>query len=601
MASDEQAALLAQIQALSGAIDQRRSTESARGASSAATRGYHGRGGYHSSFSARRGRGNYYSQSQAKQQNAQLPSRHRTLVLSGKPASASENEENPVEGTSATDEAGQESWVKRKSTHNMSLVSSKTFEKTEPARLAAMAATQSAKEASKSAKADARTAKAVAKSRTKAKASIRRGDNMGEVIIDGVIFEFDESGTKLVKKADQSASQSINDEGAKEKEETQQSTESPSTTPLRTSVNGQQFIRTKTGNLISQALLDQRKENRRNSEKLKRLDQIGKEIAERQRLRGGSAPGGRGRGGSKMISVRKKTLCAHFNKTGQCKNGLSCPYKHDPSKLAICPRILRPNGCPLPSGTCPLSHEPKPERIPHCMHFLSTAGNCRNGESCVYVHPSADVHLTNESQICVDFSDFGWCQKGANCDQRHTWDCPEFLRKGKCDRRGCKLMHVVRVSNIGHDGKSGTRQLDDDDLFVRDDDAHLHGMNPSEEEQVDGVNVDENGNQMGKRKRGGRIHEQELEEDGSSDDEDEPGLTFKSKKTKVFNGQDDFISFADMDDEEDEQEAEHQQDERESGLEDDEIEDDEGGNDSEIESVHSHIAEESSGEDEDAD
>ncbi|PWN31973.1 uncharacterized protein FA14DRAFT_114954, partial [Meira miltonrushii] len=339
----------------------------------------------------------------------------------------------------SSDAAEQDGWVKRKSTHNMSLVSSKTFEKTEPARLAAMAATQSAKEASKSAKADARGSKGNS-TRSKARGSIRRGDNMGEVIIDGVIFEFDESGTKLVKKADQSST----DEPAKAEDEATQSIESSSATPLRTSVNGQQFIRTKTGNLISQALLDQRKENKRNSEKLKKLDQIGKEIAERQLLRGGSGSRGRGRGGSKMLSARNKTLCAHFNKTGQCKNGLSCPYKHDPSKLAICPRILRPNGCPLPSGTCPLSHESKPERVPHCVHYLSTAGNCRNGDSCAYVHPSSEVHLTNESQICVDFSDFGWCQKGAKCDQRHTWDCPEFLRKGKCDRRGCKLMHVVR-------------------------------------------------------------------------------------------------------------------------------------------------------------
>lgn len=589
MASDEQAALLAQIQALSGAIDQRRSSGSARGASTAPTRGYYGRGGYHSSYRGGRGRGGYNVQQG--HHNSQLPSRHRTLVLSGKPANSSENEGKPVDSTNATssDSAEQDGWVKRKSTHNMSLVSSKTFEKTEPARLAAIAATQSAKEASKNAKADARASKANS-TRSKARGSIRRGDNMGEVIIDGVVFEFDESGTKLVKKADQSASQSTTDEPAKAQDEAAQSTESSSATPLRTSVNGQQFIRTKTGNLISQALLDQRKENKRNSEKLKKLDQIGKEIAERQLLRGGGGSRGRGRGGSKMLSARKKTLCAHFNKTGQCKNGLSCPYKHDPSKLAICPRILRPNGCPLPSGTCPLSHESKPERVPHCVHYLSTAGNCRNGDSCAYVHPSSDVQLTNESQICVDFSDFGWCQKGAKCDQRHTWDCPEFLRKGKCDRRGCKLMHIVRVSNIGQDGKSGTRQLDDDDLFVRDDDAHLHGDDVSDQ-SGEAQEEESHADQKGKRKRGSRLHEQDLvdDEDASDGEGDaEHGLTFKAKKTKLFSGQDDFIGFDDMDGEDDAEE-EGQEDEKEAGSEDD---------DSEIESVHSSLAEEGSEEDE---
>lgn len=383
---------------------------------------------------------------------------------------------------------------------------------------------------------------------------------MGEVIIDGVTFEFDETGTKLVKKTQRPASE-VPEEGGDEKTEEATATDGPTSTPLRTSVNGQNFVRTKTGNLISQALLDQRRENKRNSAKLKRLEQMGKEIAGRQALRSA------GRGGAKRQAARKKTLCAYFNKTGQCKNGLSCPYKHDLSRLAICPRTLRPSGCPLPSGTCPLSHEPKPERIPHCVHYLANAGACRKGDACTYTHPSSRVELSNESPICMDFSDFGWCNNGRDCTQRHTWDCPEFLRKGKCERRGCKLMHVVRVPSSG----TGTRQLDDDELFVRDDEAHVHpdGRVENEEHQQHQHHVqdqDSEEQRSKKRKRGQRVHEMPIEDDVGEDEADEReanGISFKTHKSKAFSKQDDFISFDDLDedvDEEDQERGTHEPD-----------------------------------------
>ena len=63
---------------------------------------------------------------------------------------------------------------------------------------------------------------------------------MGEVIVDGVKFVFDESGTKLVKKSLAEA------QGA-------------ASTPLHTSINGEAYIRTKNGNLISQSLVRERR------------------------------------------------------------------------------------------------------------------------------------------------------------------------------------------------------------------------------------------------------------------------------------------------------------------------------------------------------
>lgn len=112
--ADEQAALLAQIRALSGAIDQQKSSRGRRGS------GVYRGGG--------RGRG-----------AATALSRHRTLILAGTnapDAAASESGTLPEvtdsqmgveEGRAVSSEEG---WVKRKSTHNMSMVSTSAFKKT---------------------------------------------------------------------------------------------------------------------------------------------------------------------------------------------------------------------------------------------------------------------------------------------------------------------------------------------------------------------------------------------------------------------------------------------------------------------------------------
>lgn len=110
---------------------------------------------------------------------------------------------------------------------------------------------------------------------------------MGEVIIDGVTFEFDESGTKLVKKRAATSADGESSTQGDDDVSGEASTEAPSSTatPLRTSINGHNFVRTKTGNLISKEILDRRRENKLNAAKLKRLDAIGKEIASRQAFR----------------------------------------------------------------------------------------------------------------------------------------------------------------------------------------------------------------------------------------------------------------------------------------------------------------------------
>lgn len=106
---------------------------------------------------------------------------------------------------------------------------------------------------------------------------------MGEVIIDGVIFVFDPSGTKLVKKEVQPSRETAAQPSTSSS--TTPSDASPTKAPLRTSVNGQAFVRTKTGNLISADLLEKRRSQKENSAKLKKLEKMGRQVGEREKIR----------------------------------------------------------------------------------------------------------------------------------------------------------------------------------------------------------------------------------------------------------------------------------------------------------------------------
>uniref|UniRef100_V5EXH2 C3H1-type domain-containing protein n=1 Tax=Kalmanozyma brasiliensis (strain GHG001) TaxID=1365824 RepID=V5EXH2_KALBG len=452
-------------------------------------------------------------------------------------------------------------WIKRKSTHNMSLVSTSTFQRTEPARLAAMEATRKAKAEAKSS-----SSKQPLKPKG-AKSSVRRGDNMGEVVIDGVVFEFDPSGTKLVKKPIQPPS------------DTPTSSAAPEAVPLKTSINGQSYIRTKRGNLISSALLAKRKTQREASAKMGRLNTMVGQISAIQATRNA------GTKGSKTLDVKKaRTLCTFFTRTGSCKRGLSCPYLHDSGKIALCPKVLRPAGCSLPKGTCPLSHGVRPERVPHCVHFLRL-GRCRNGDECLYTH--TELPDGAQTKICREFSEYGWCERGKGCQERHTYECPDFVEKGKCERKGCKLVHVLRAQPAMEEGG-----MQDGELFMRDDAA---AAEPSDEEET-----------RGKRKR--PLMQTELdddqllpdEDDGEEDDEQvnfaDMGESRRAKrrKAKAFTQQKDFISFDDEDGEEEEEEEAESEEEEVSEDEDE----DENQDEVDVASVHSEDFELSDGEDE---
>ena len=243
--------------------------------------------------------------------------------------------------------------------------------------------------------------------------------------------------------------------------------------------------------------------------------------------------------------------------SGICKRGLSCQYKHDPSKVAICHGVLTAKGCTKPPGTCLLSHDRRPNRVPHCTHYLS--GNCRFGKECFYVHSDK---VKPDSPICKDFSTYGWCDKGEDCESIHTWECPEFAEKGSCSKPGCNMAHVIRASTSGNHSKDADagpgngviEGFGDDRLFMRDDVAAGDDDDDDEGEDSDGAPL--------KRKHGGD------EESSAGEEAAEEVMSFlprkKKRAAKEFLNQQDFIGFGDKTLELDDNGSEDEEDEEAS-------------------------------------
>ncbi|KAI0953909.1 hypothetical protein AcV7_007305 [Taiwanofungus camphoratus] len=155
---------------------------------------------------------------------------------------------------------------------------------------------------------------------------------------------------------------------------------------------------------------------------------------------------------SRRLPTRRKYSdkpCPRFTTTGACNRGLTCMYQHDPSKIAICWNFLQGN-CPNTAETCPLSHDPTPERTPLCVHFANN-GRCTR-RNCPFPH----VRVGQRQGVCRDFAVLGYCEKGLDCDKQHVRECPDFAEKGECTTKGCKLPHVIRANRNRKPATTGT-------------------------------------------------------------------------------------------------------------------------------------------------
>ncbi|KAL7798557.1 hypothetical protein V8C37DRAFT_368262 [Trichoderma ceciliae] len=202
---------------------------------------------------------------------------------------------------------------------------------------------------------------------------------------------------------------------------------SPAMTPKMTIIAGVKFHRTKTGNLVAQRIV---KDHRR-SGAVKKLDQ----------------------------------RCKTFSTTGSCPKGPTCRYIHDPNKVALCKDFLKDGKCPN-GESCDLSHELTPERVPNCLHFAK--GQCSRPD-CPFTHSKASP----SAPVCEAFGFCGYCDKGADCTDRHVFECPDFSNTGICKTRGCKLLHRERASVLRNQAKQRdeTEDVSSEDESIGSDDV----------------------------------------------------------------------------------------------------------------------------------
>ncbi|XP_067416173.1 zinc finger CCCH domain-containing protein 3 isoform X2 [Emydura macquarii macquarii] len=106
---------------------------------------------------------------------------------------------------------------------------------------------------------------------------------------------------------------------------------------------------------------------------------------------------------AKQKKEKKKEYCMYYNRFGKCNRGESCPYIHDPEKVAVCTRFLR-GTCKKTDGTCSFSHKVSKDKMPVCSYFLK--GICNNSD-CPYSH----VYVSRKAEVCQDFLK-GYCPLG---------------------------------------------------------------------------------------------------------------------------------------------------------------------------------------------
>lgn len=162
---------------------------------------------------------------------------------------------------------------------------------------------------------------------------------------------------------------------------------------------------------------------------------------------------------------------------GSCPHGPNCHFTHDPDKVAICKDYLQHGKCPA-GDYCDLSHTPSPHRSPVCSFFLR--GKCTN-EDCRYAH----IRVNPGAPVCRGFATLGYCEKGADCLDRHVTECPDHANSGVCHNPKCRLPHVDRAGQLR---KAAAPTSTGKTLSTSDDAAEDES---SSEDQLEDVDSDE--------------------------------------------------------------------------------------------------------------
>ncbi|KAF7712794.1 Uncharacterized protein PECH_002624 [Penicillium ucsense] len=315
------------------------------------------------------------------------PHRNRTLVLNnGTPGSAHSNASTPGPSSDNDAETRQPTtsngWVAKRDRH-MQLINSAVYEKEKVARAKALEESRKVKTQRRAQREQAKVLQYAQAARGNAMVStMAQPGTAHQILVNDVPFKITHGGSKLVRV--------FNDPNT------------ANTTPKRVNVAGVTFVRSKNGNLHRLGAVASKK--------------------------------------NPMTVKKRNELCKRFTSTGACYKGPSCPFVHDPNKVAICKDFLQTGECSA-GMNCDLSHEPSPHRSPACVHFLR--GRCSNPQ-CRYAH----VRVNPGAPVCRDFATLGYCDKGVNCEERHVHECPDYANSGVCHRKRCPLPHVDRAGQI---------------------------------------------------------------------------------------------------------------------------------------------------------
>jgi hypothetical protein len=391
--------------------------------------------------------------------------RNRSLVLNG---GTQQNQSGDAE-SGTTSDASTSSWVTKNDRH-LQLINTNVYTKDAQARAAAIEQTRRQKLALRD-----------RQERAKLTNHINRMVNSGgfvganqqaagnyEITVQGVRFHVVKNGSKLVKAPGASPPYTATPQDAHIGAGDNNSAKA---TPKMALVGGVKFYRSKNGNLYRHGIV-------------KAQRYVPWNLGAGQLTPGFS---GRQSGAVKKVNVP----CKQFSMTGACTHGPRCRYVHDPHRVAICKDFLQQGECPS-GDNCDLSHDLIPERTPACLHFARDS--CTKAD-CKYTH----VKVSPAAPVCRDFGFYGYCQKAANCPDRHVFECPDFSNTGVCKIKGCKLPHRERASGLRNAGggrdlsSAGNGDEEMADLSSDDDGESIDEDDVDSDEVDEFIGQDENG------------------------------------------------------------------------------------------------------------
>ncbi|KAF1346995.1 hypothetical protein BDV97DRAFT_358289 [Delphinella strobiligena] len=337
--------------------------------------------------------------------------RNKTLVVNSGTATPIKSEDSAVTGTPNTP-----GWVSKRDRGNMQLINTSVYDQKMQQKQLDMEETAKERQRQRNEKEKSKVIRHVHAATGNAAPDAPR-----EIVINDMRFRVAADGSKLIRIFDGS-------------------NKDAQTTPKEAKIAGVTFHRSKNGNLYRAGLVKKSLSRAKTSKCTKLCSKF---------TTTGTLDSNHSQAGPRMTGLHEtKPLLNSVGRplgqaltltTGICPLGPRCRFTHDINKIAICQQFLRHGNCAA-GEECNLSHDLTPNRVPLCIHFIR--GNCTN-ENCRYAHvrPSSSAH------VCRPFATLGYCEKGAECDDRHVNECPDYANTGTCRDANCRLPHVDSVAN----------------------------------------------------------------------------------------------------------------------------------------------------------